>query len=148
MIVPMCLLCAIAGVWFRGMENNILTQIGFVVLVGLACKNAILIVQFAKAEEDRGEDRYEATVKACRLRFRPILMTSFAFIFGVIPLVVAEGAGYEMRQAGGTAVFSGMLGVSCFGLFLTPVFYVALRRLGRSSKICPGEAEQKSVIEA
>lgn len=129
LIVPMCLLCAIAGVWFRGTENNILTQIGFVVLVGLACKNAILIVQFAKAEEDKGKDRYEATVQACRMRLRPILMTSFAFIFGVIPLVIAEGAGYEMRQAVGTAVFSGMLGVSFFGLFLTPVFYVVLRRM-------------------
>ena len=128
LIVPMCLLCAIAGVWFRGMENNILTQIGFVVLVGLACKNAILIVQFAKAEQDKGKDRFEATVQACRLRLRPILMTSFAFIFGVIPLVIAQGAGYEMRQAVGTAVFSGMLGVSFFGLFLTPVFYVVLSR--------------------
>lgn len=131
LIVPMCLLCAVAGVWFRGLENNILTQIGFVVLVGLACKNAILIVQFAKAEEDKGKDRYEATVQACRLRLRPILMTSFAFIFGVIPLVIAQGAGYEMRQAVGTAVFSGMLGVSLFGLFLTPVFYVVLSKLTR-----------------
>jgi hydrophobe/amphiphile efflux-1 (HAE1) family protein len=131
LIVPMCLLCAIAGVWLRGMENNILTQIGFVVLVGLACKNAILIVQFAKAEEDKGKGRFDAVIQACRLRLRPILMTSFAFIFGVIPLVIAQGAGYEMRQAVGTAVFSGMLGVSLFGLFLTPVFYVVLRKLGR-----------------
>ena len=128
LIVPMCLLCAIAGVWFRGMENNVLTQIGFVVLVGLACKNAILIVQFAKAEQDKGKDKFEATVSACRLRLRPILMTSFAFILGVVPLVIATGAGYEMRRAVGTAVFSGMLGVSFFGLFLTPVFYVVLSR--------------------
>ena len=131
LIVPMCLLFAIGGVLLRGMENSILTQIGFVVLVGLACKNAILIVQFAKAEEDSGKDRHEAVAQACLLRLRPILMTSFAFIFGVIPLVIASGAGYEMRQAVGTAVFSGMLGVSFFGLFLTPVFYVALRRLSR-----------------
>ena len=131
LIVPMCLLFAIAGVLLRGMENSILTQIGFVVLVGLACKNAILIVQFAKAEEDSGKGRHEAVAQACLLRLRPILMTSFAFIFGVIPLVIAQGAGYEMRQAVGTAVFSGMIGVSFFGLFLTPVFYVALRRLSR-----------------
>lgn len=134
LIVPMCLLCAIAGVWLRGMENNILTQIGFIVLVGLACKNAILIVQFAKSEEDKGKDRYDAVGQAALLRLRPILMTSFAFIFGVIPLVIAQGAGFEMRQAVGTAVFSGMLGVTLFGLFLTPVFYVTLSRLsGRRS---------------
>jgi multidrug efflux pump len=131
LIVPMCLLCAIAGVWFRGMENNILTQIGFVVLVGLACKNAILIVQFAEEEREKGKDKFEATVEACRLRLRPILMTSFAFILGVIPLVIATGAGYEMRRAVGTAVFGGMLGVSFFGLFLTPVFYVVLRKFSR-----------------
>ncbi|MCC9600266.1 multidrug efflux RND transporter permease subunit [Stieleria sp. JC731] len=128
LIVPMCLLCAIYGVWFRGMDNNILTQIGFVVLVGLACKNAILIVEFAKAEEDKGLDRFAAAVEACRLRLRPILMTAFSFILGVIPLVIATGAGAEMRQALGTAVFSGMLGVTIFGLFFTPVFYVVLRR--------------------
>jgi multidrug efflux pump subunit AcrB len=141
LIVPMCLLFAIAGVLIRGMENNILTQIGFVVLVGLACKNAILIVQFAKAEEDKGNDRYEAVAQACLLRLRPILMTSFAFIFGVIPLVIAQGAGYEMRQAVGTAVFSGMLGVSFFGLFLTPVFYVALSRLMRHRNIIDEPSE-------
>lgn len=129
LIVPMCLLFAIFGVWLRGMENNILTQIGFVVLVGLACKNAILIVEFAKAEEDAGRTPFDAAVEACRLRLRPILMTAFSFILGVIPLVVATGAGAEMRQALGTAVFSGMLGVTIFGLFLTPVFYVVLRTL-------------------
>ncbi|OYP28375.1 efflux RND transporter permease subunit [Rhodopirellula sp. MGV] len=133
LIVPMCLLCAIYGVYFRGMDNNILTQIGFVVLVGLACKNAILIVEFAKAEEDKGLDRFSAAVEACRLRLRPILMTAFSFILGVIPLVIATGAGAEMRQALGTAVFSGMLGVTLFGLFFTPVFYVVLRRFAKDT---------------
>ena len=127
LIVPMCLLSAIAGVWMRGMENNIFTQIGFVVLVGLACKNAILIVQFAKQRQDEGLSRFDAAVEASRLRLRPILMTSFAFIFGVAPLVLAKGAGAEMRQALGTAVFFGMLGVTVFGIFLTPVFYVVIR---------------------
>lgn len=128
LIVPLCLLFAMLGIWFRGMDNNILTQIGFIVLVGLACKNAILIVEFAKQEEDAGKDRFQAAVDACRLRLRPILMTAFSFILGVIPLLVATGAGYEMRRVLGTAVFSGMLGVTLFGLFLTPVFYVVLRR--------------------
>jgi multidrug efflux pump len=127
LIVPMCLLSAITGVYLRHMDNNIFTQIGFVVLVGLACKNAILIVQFAKQRQDEGLGRREAAVDASRLRLRPILMTSFAFIFGVIPLVFATGAGAEMRQALGTAVFSGMLGVTFFGIFLTPVFYVVIR---------------------
>ncbi len=131
LIVPMCLLFSIAGVAFRGMENNILTQIGFVVLVGLATKNAILVVEFAKQQEDRGLDRFDAVVEACRLRLRPILMTAFAFILGVVPLLVSTGPGYEMRRAVGTAVFSGMLGVTLFGLFLTPVFYVVFRKIGR-----------------
>jgi multidrug efflux pump subunit AcrB len=131
LIVPLCLLFAITGVWIRGMENNILTQIGFVVLVGLACKNAILIVQFASSLQEKGMDRYEAVIEASRLRLRPILMTSFAFILGVVPLVIAQGAGYEMRQAVGTAVFSGMLGVTFFGLFFTPIFFVLLSRSGR-----------------
>ncbi len=137
LIVPLSLLCAVFGVWLRGMDNNILTQIGFVVLVGLACKNAILIVEFAKAEEDAGRNRFDAAVEACRLRLRPILMTAFSFILGVIPLLIATGAGSEMRQALGTAVFSGMLGVTLFGLFLTPVFYVVLRGLVRSGKDDP-----------
>ena len=128
LIVPLCLSFAIAGVWLRGLDNNILVQIGFVVLVGLACKNAILIVEFAKVEEDAGRNRFDAAVEACRLRLRPILMTAFSFILGVIPLLIATGAGSEMRQALGTAVFSGMLGVTLFGLLLTPVFYVVLRR--------------------
>jgi multidrug efflux pump len=127
LIVPMCLLSAIGGVWLRDMDNNILTQIGFVVLVGLACKNAILIVEFAQQIQHRdGKDRLTAAVEACRLRLRPILMTSFAFILGVLPLVISKGAGAEMRQALGTAVFYGMLGVTFFGLFLTPVFYVVI----------------------
>jgi multidrug efflux pump len=123
----MCLFSSIYGVWLRSMENNIFTQIGFVVLVGLACKNAILIVEFAKQIQDRDrKDRFTAAVEACRLRLRPILMTSFAFIFGVLPLVLSTGAGAEMRQALGTAVFFGMLGVTGFGLLLTPVFYVVI----------------------
>ena len=128
LIVPMAVLSALAGVMLRGMDNNILTQIGLVVLVGLAAKNAILIVEFAReAEEQDGLDPIAAVVEACRLRLRPILMTAFAFILGVVPLVIATGPGAEMRQALGTAVFAGMLGVTIFGLFLTPVFYVALR---------------------
>jgi len=126
LIVPMCLLCSMVGVWLRGSDNNVLTQIGFIVLVGLACKNAILIVEFARERVERGLTPVVAVVEACRLRLRPILMTSFAFIMGVIPLVIASGAGSEMRQAIGIAVFSGMLGVTLFGLFLTPVFFVTI----------------------
>ena len=124
LIVPMCLLAAILGVNLRGFDNNILTQIGLVVLVGLAAKNAILIVEFAKQAEERGEDRWTAAESAARTRLRPILMTSFAFILGVVPLVFASGPGAEMRQALGTAVFFGMIGVTIFGLVFTPVFYV------------------------
>jgi hydrophobe/amphiphile efflux-1 (HAE1) family protein len=127
LIVPMCLFAAITGVLFRGMDNNILTQIGFVVLIGLAAKNAILIVEFAKQAEEQGETRLDAAVQAAGTRLRPILMTSFAFILGVVPLVVATGAGAELRQALGTAVFFGMLGVTLFGLLFTPVFYVGIR---------------------
>jgi len=134
LIVPMCLLSAIGGVLLRGMDNNIFTQIGFIVLVGLACKNAILIVEFSKQLEDAGKDRFAAAAEACRLRLRPILMTSFAFILGVVPLVVASGPGSEMRQALGTAVFSGMLGVTFFGIFLTPVFYVIIRKFSSPSR--------------
>lgn len=128
LIVPMCLLCAIFGVWFTGGDNNIFTQIGFIVLVGLACKNAILIVEFARELELEGSTPLQAAVEAARLRLRPILMTSFAFIMGVVPLVTSSGAGAEMRHAMGVAVFSGMLGVTFFGLFLTPVFYVLMRK--------------------
>ena len=127
LIVPMCLLCAITGVWLTNGDNNIFTQIGFIVLVGLACKNAILIVEFARELELEGRAPLEAAIEAARLRLRPILMTSFAFIMGVVPLVISSGAGSEMRHAMGVAVFSGMLGVTFFGLFLTPVFYVLLR---------------------
>jgi multidrug efflux pump len=127
LIVPMCLLAAIGGIWLMKMENNIFTQIGLVVLIGLAAKNAILIVEFAKQLQDQGKNRTEATVEACRLRLRPILMTSFAFILGVVPLVLAKGAGAEMRVALGIAVFSGMIGVTIFGIFFTPVFYVVIR---------------------
>jgi multidrug efflux pump len=128
LIVPMCLLAAITGVFLRQMDNNIFTQIGFVVLVGLACKNAILIVEFAKDEMDRGQDRLTAAADAARLRLRPILMTSLAFTLGVLPLVIAKGAGAEMRQALGTAVFSGMIGVTLFGIFLTPVFFSVIMK--------------------
>jgi multidrug efflux pump len=123
----MCLLSAIGGVWLTRGDNNIFTQIGLVVLVGLSAKNAILIVEFAKQREDAGRNRFDAAIEACRLRLRPILMTSFAFILGVVPLLRASGAGAEMRQALGTAVFFGMLGVTFFGLLLTPVFYLVIR---------------------
>jgi multidrug efflux pump len=123
----MCLLAAITGIWLAKLNNDIFTQIGLVVLIGLAAKNAILIVEFAKQLQDEGKGRFEATVEACRLRLRPILMTSFAFILGVVPLVLATGAGAEMRRTLGIAVFSGMLGVTIFGIFFTPVFYSVVR---------------------
>ena len=149
LVVPMCVLAALAGVWLRGMDNNILTQIGFVVLVGLACKNAILIVEFAKEREEQGSDRFQAAVEASRLRLRPILMTSFAFILGVLPLVLASGAGAEMRQSLGTAVFSGMLGVTFFGLFLTPVFYVVIRKFAPKKKpVLAPPAREPQVAQA
>lgn len=128
LIAPMALLSAIIGVWLTGGDNNIFTQIGFVVLVGLAAKNAILIVEFARAKEDEGVDPLNAVLEAARLRLRPILMTSLAFIAGVVPLVIATGAGAEMRHVMGIAVFAGMLGVTLFGLLLTPVFYVVVRK--------------------
>ena len=128
LIVPMCLLAAMLGVNLRGLDNNILTQIGLVVLIGLAAKNAILIVEFARqGEEEHGLEAHEAAAEAARTRLRPILMTSFAFILGVVPLAFATGAGAEMRQALGVAVFFGMIGVTCFGLLFTPVFYVVCR---------------------
>jgi multidrug efflux pump len=129
LIVPMSLLSAMIGVWITKGDNNIFTQIGLFVLVGLACKNAILIVEFARELEIHGRRTIDAAIEATRLRLRPILMTSFAFIMGVIPLVTSQGAGSEMRHAMGVAVFSGMLGVTFFGLLLTPVFYVVLRRI-------------------
>jgi multidrug efflux pump len=129
LIVPMCLLSAMVGVYFRGQDNNIFTQIAFIVLVGLACKNAILIVEFARQQIQSGKGRIEAAAEACRLRLRPILMTSFAFILGVLPLVIARGAGAEMNQALGTAVFAGMIGVTLFGIFLTPVFFSVITKI-------------------
>jgi multidrug efflux pump subunit AcrB len=126
LIVPMTLLCAISGVWLTGGDNNVFTQISFLVLAGLACKNAILIVEFAKQREESGESRRQAILDACRVRLRPVLMTSVAFIMGVVPLVFSTGAGAEIRHAMGVAVFAGMLGVTIFGLFLTPVFYVVV----------------------
>lgn len=144
LIVPMCILSAIFGVWVSGFlgqpgDNNIFTQIAFVVLVGLACKNAILIVEFARELELQGRNTFDAVVEACRLRLRPILMTSIAFIAGVVPLVFSSGAGAEMRQAMGVAVMSGMIGVTAFGLFLTPVFYVLLQRKKRQQAAPAGE---------
>ncbi|HEX5271717.1 MAG TPA: efflux RND transporter permease subunit, partial [Gemmataceae bacterium] len=139
LIVPMCLLAAITGVWLSRMDNNLFTQIGLVVLVGLAAKNAILIVEFAKQLQDQGKPRFDATVEASRMRLRPILMTSFAFILGVVPLVLAKGAGAEMRVALGVAVFSGMLGVTVFGIFFTPVFYVVVRWLTERKSTPPDE---------
>jgi hydrophobe/amphiphile efflux-1 (HAE1) family protein len=131
LIVPMCILSSLIGVWLRDMDNNIFTQIGFIVLVGLASKNAILIVEFAKRRQEGGLNRFDAAVEAARIRLRPILMTSFAFIMGVFPLVIAQGAGAESRRLLGTAVFSGMLGVTFFGLLLTPVFYVIAQALAQ-----------------
>jgi multidrug efflux pump len=137
LVVPMCLLCSIIGVQVAGIEVTVFTQIGFVVLVGLACKNAILIVEFARQRQDAGEDRRAAVVEACKQRLRPIVMTSFAFIFGVLPLVYAQGAGSEMRRSLGIAVFAGMLGVTAFGIFLTPVFYYVLQWFGSDAPTTP-----------
>ena len=146
LIVPMCLLCAITGVWLTKGDNNIFTQIGFLVLMGLACKNAILIVEFARELHMRGRPPVEAALEACRIRLRPILMTSFAFIMGVLPLVFSSGAGAEMRHAMGVAVFAGMLGVTFFGLILTPVFYVTISRVVErlSAARQPAPAEERS----
>jgi multidrug efflux pump len=129
LVVPMCLLSALTGIAIAGMDVNIFVQVGFVVLVGLACKNAILIVEFARDRQQEGASRFDAAVEAARVRLRPIVMTSFAFILGVLPLVVAQGAGAEMRRTLGTAVFAGMIGVTLFGIFLTPVFYFVVRWL-------------------
>jgi multidrug efflux pump len=141
LIVPMCLLAAIAGVWIDHSDNNIFTQIGLFVLVGLACKNAILIVEFGKDKQTEGLDPVSAVLEACRLRLRPILMTSVAFIMGVWPLVASHGAGAEMRHAMGVAVFAGMIGVTFFGLLLTPVFFALLRtRRVRRGEVPAGDA--------
>ncbi|MEO5795991.1 MAG: efflux RND transporter permease subunit, partial [Rhodoferax sp.] len=129
LIVPMGLLAAMTGVWLHGGDNNVFTQIGLIVLVGLSAKNAILIVEFARELEMAGRTPVQAAIEASRLRLRPILMTSLAFVMGVLPLVLSTGAGAEMRAAMGVAVFAGMIGVTAFGLFLTPVFYVLMRRV-------------------
>ena len=136
LIVPMSMLAALTGVWLTGGDNNIFVQVGLVVLMGLACKNAILIVEFARELELQGRGIVEAALEASRLRLRPIVMTSIAFIAGTVPLVLAHGAGSEVRVVTGVTVFAGMLGVTLFGLFLTPVFYVALRRFveGRGAR--------------
>jgi multidrug efflux pump len=129
LIVPMTILSALTGIWLTGGDNNVFTQISFLVLAGLACKNAILIVEFARQRGHEGAARRIAILEACRVRLRPVLMTSVAFIMGVVPLVLAVGPGVEIRQAMGIAVFAGMLGVTLFGLFLTPVFYVVVEGL-------------------
>jgi multidrug efflux pump len=142
LVVPMCLLCAIVGVNVAHMDINIFTQVGFVVLVGLASKNAILIVEFAKKQREAGATRVEAALAACRLRLRPIVMTSFAFILGVVPLLLSHGAGAEMRRTLGNAVFSGMLGVTLFGIFLTPVFFITIDWLGGARVFAAGAVRQ------
>jgi hydrophobe/amphiphile efflux-1 (HAE1) family protein len=150
LIVPMSLLCAITGIWLTKGDNNIFTQIGFLVLIGLACKNAILIVEFARELHLQGRSPVEAALEACRIRLRPILMTSFAFIMGVLPLVFSSGAGAEMRHAMGVAVFSGMLGVTFFGLMLTPVFYVTILHIveRRRARTAPVEQPAREAIHA
>jgi multidrug efflux pump subunit AcrB len=149
LIVPMCLLAAVSGLLFRGMDVNILAQVGFVVLVGLAAKNAILIVEFARQGEEEGSERNAAAENAARTRLRPILMTSFAFILGVVPLAIATGAGAEMRQSLGTAVFFGMLGVTGFGLIFTPIFYVVVRNLfGGRQTVRPAPPPQSEPLQS
>lgn len=138
LIVPMTMLSALFGVWLTGGDNNVFVQVGLVVLMGLACKNAILIVEFARELEIQGKGIIEAALEACRLRLRPIVMTSIAFIAGTIPLILGHGAGAEVRGVTGITVFSGMLGVTLFGLFLTPVFYVTLRKF-----VTRGKAERE-----
>ena len=147
MIVPMGLLAAMLGVWLTKGDNNIFTQIGLIVLVGLSAKNAILIVEFARELEFAGRTPVQAAIEASRLRLRPILMTSLAFIMGVVPLVISTGAGAEMRHAMGVAVFSGMIGVTAFGIFLTPVFYVLLRALAGNRPLTQhGQASAGNIV--
>src|ERR1700682_3305336 len=148
LIVPMCLVAYVSGGLLRGMDNNILTQIGFVVLIGLAAKNAILIVEFARQAEEQGASRRVGAVAASRTRLRPILMTSLAFILGVVPLLLATGAGAEMRQALGTAVFFGMLGVTLFGLLFTPTFYTVVQSLSRRLARAPAAALRAALSRA
>jgi len=141
LIVPVCICAALFGVWLSGGDNNVFVQVGLVVLMGLACKNAILIVEFAREREMQGASTWDAAREACRLRLRPIVMTSIAFIAGAVPLLIGQGAGAEVRAATGITVFSGMLGVTLFGLFLTPVFYVTLRKLSGTQLHTPDTAE-------
>jgi multidrug efflux pump len=148
LIVPMCMLCALAGVKLTGGDNNTFVQVGLVVLMGLACKNAILIVEFARELELQGKEVVEAALEACRLRLRPIVMTSVAFIAGTIPLVLSHGAGAEVRSATGITVFAGMVGVTLFGLFLTPVFYVGLRTLSGRKLVSHGEITAHGPLES
>jgi len=148
MIVPLGLLAAMTGVWLTGGDNNIFTQIGLIVLVGLSAKNAILIVEFARELEFTGKTPVEAAIEASRLRLRPILMTSLAFVMGVLPLVTSVGAGAEMRHAMGVAVFAGMIGVTLFGIFLTPVFYVLLRRMTGNRKLKQHGEQVAPLLEA
>ncbi len=148
LIVPMCLLSAVFGVWLHGQDINILTQIGFVVLIGLAAKNAILIVEFARQLEDQGRDRFEAAIEACRMRLRPILMTSLAFTLGVVPLYIATGAGAELRIALGTAVFWGMIGVTLFGLVFTPIFYCVIRGWSAGKVAAAAPTDNAGVVAA
>jgi multidrug efflux pump len=143
LIVPMGILAALTGVWLTGGDNNVFTQIGLIVLVGLSAKNAILIVEFAGELEHHGRTPLQAAVEASQLRLRPILMTSLAFIMGVLPLAIATGAGAEMRSAMGVAVFAGMIGVTIFGLFLTPVFYVVVRRLAGAREMAPSARDER-----
>jgi multidrug efflux pump len=149
LIVPLTLLSALGGVWLTGGDSNVFTQVSFLVLAALACKNAILIVEFAKQREHDGESRVSAILDACRVRLRPVLMTSVAFIMGVVPLVLAQGAGSEIRQAMGIAVFSGMLGVTLFGLALTPVFYAVIGSLvERATRHRPAERAPLAAVPA
>ena len=143
----MCLLCSLVGVNIAKLDMNVFTQIGFFVLIGLASKNAILIVEFAKdAQVKEGKSGFAATLEACRLRLRPIIMTSLAFILGVVPLMTGTGAGREMRFTLGVAVFSGMLGVTIFGIFLTPVFYYVMQKFSRQTR--RAEAKRRDALKA
>jgi multidrug efflux pump len=146
LVVPMCVLAAVTGMFIARLPVDIFVQIGLLVLIGLASKNAILIVEFARDLSEQGHGPFEAAVGASKIRFRPIIMTSLAFIFGVLPLVVATGAGAEMRQSLGTAVFSGMIGVTLFGIFLTPVFFFALTRLGGRRRARPTPLRQSAAV--
>jgi multidrug efflux pump len=148
LVVPMCLLSALTGIALAGMDVNIFVQVGFVVLVGLACKNAILIVEFARDRQHEGASRFDAAVEAAKVRLRPIVMTSFAFILGVLPLVISQGAGAEMRRTLGTAVFAGMIGVTLFGIFLTPVFYSVVRRFSDREAVKPALAHEADAAPA